>query len=256
VAKVIKKEIRSAVGLGSELIAHKDRREGANPDAKRPDRVVVAEDEGTASEDAARIGPQEGFVEGLRVIRGDGKSSYTGDVTADGTVIESMAGPAPSTEVGELRTMRILIERLNLDGENWGPPWRETGPERGVDCVADNLADADHQLLVQVTMPPESVILRALGTGALVPRSRESAEAVGPLYEALKEKHRKDLKYREVREGKRVVLAVDATHLSGYSFRSAVGAFREVHGRWAATLGFEAIWLVGPTAQMTYRIDS
>jgi hypothetical protein len=37
---------------------------------------------------------------------------------------------------------------------------------------------------------------------------------------------------------------------------SVVESFRERHGAWAATLGFDAVWIVGQGEGFTHRLDT
>ncbi|MFG3227608.1 hypothetical protein ACGF07_22890 [Kitasatospora sp. NPDC048194] len=260
--KPIELELLAAVGTSDDIVAHKTAAAGPSDEevpaagATGPSPVIIrASDVGNFSEDTVRDGPRQGFNEGLRIVRGDDKRSYNGDVTVDGAIIESMAGAALSTDDGELQVAHVLVERHNHDGGNWGPARKATGVEKGIDCEADDLADDTRKLSIQVTIPPENGVLQRLGNGHPVDRNQQAAEAVELLRQAVAKKHQNDLKHRPARGGSKVVLAIDATDRAGYAFQVVVSDFRALHGEWAKGLGFEAIWLVGPTAQTTYRLD-
>jgi hypothetical protein len=51
-----------------------------------------------------------------------------------------------------------------------------------------------------------------------------------------------------------LVLALDAIRAPGYTQRWVVDVIRNQHTEQIAQFGFSAIWLVGPTAELTYRL--
>jgi hypothetical protein len=51
-----------------------------------------------------------------------------------------------------------------------------------------------------------------------------------------------------------LLLALDAIRSPAYVHDEVVAAFLATHGEWAAGLGYWAIWLVGPTADLTRRL--
>jgi hypothetical protein len=51
------------------------------------------------------------------------------------------------------------------------------------------------------------------------------------------------------------VLALDALRSPGHVMPQVVHDFRTRHSDWAQCLGYSEIWLVGPTAALTYRLD-
>jgi hypothetical protein len=54
---------------------------------------------------------------------------------------------------------------------------------------------------------------------------------------------------------RKLLLALDAIRSPGYVEDPVVAAFLATHGTWAAGLGYQAIWLVGPTAELTHRLS-
>jgi hypothetical protein len=52
-----------------------------------------------------------------------------------------------------------------------------------------------------------------------------------------------------------ILLALNALDTPGHAVRRVVDLFRRRHGAEVAGLGFLAIWVVGPTASLTMRLD-
>jgi hypothetical protein len=52
-----------------------------------------------------------------------------------------------------------------------------------------------------------------------------------------------------------IVLALDATDSPRYALRAVADAFQAQHVAWAAGVGYQAIWLVGPVADLVHRLD-
>jgi hypothetical protein len=53
---------------------------------------------------------------------------------------------------------------------------------------------------------------------------------------------------------RKLMLALDAIRSPGYVEDPVMAAFLATHGTWAAGLGYQAIWLVGPTAELTHQL--
>jgi hypothetical protein len=67
---------------------------------------------------------------------------------------------------------------------------------------------------------------------------------------ALESKSKKDSSAQR----SKLLLALDAIRAPGYVHDAVVAAFVSDHGEWAAHLGYRAIWLVGPTADLTRQL--
>jgi hypothetical protein len=52
-----------------------------------------------------------------------------------------------------------------------------------------------------------------------------------------------------------LILALDARETPGQVTAQVVENFRKAHSTWTQGLGFKAVWLVGPTAELTFRLD-
>ena len=53
-----------------------------------------------------------------------------------------------------------------------------------------------------------------------------------------------------------LMLALDATRLPVLGFEDVVEEFQARFGTWIKSLGFEAVWLVGPQDSLTWRLDN
>ena len=53
-----------------------------------------------------------------------------------------------------------------------------------------------------------------------------------------------------------LTLALDATRLPALGFDSVIDSFRSKWGPWAHSLGFESVWLVGPSESLTWQLDT
>jgi hypothetical protein len=58
-----------------------------------------------------------------------------------------------------------------------------------------------------------------------------------------------------VRQRAQLVLALDADRLPALALEPVVREFRSTHGSWSAAQGFQQVWLVGPDARLTRRLD-
>jgi hypothetical protein len=63
----------------------------------------------------------------------------------------------------------------------------------------------------------------------------------------------KSKKYSSAQRSK-LLLALDAIRSPAYVHDAVLAAFLAAHGPWVASLGYRAIWLVGPTVDLTRRL--
>jgi hypothetical protein len=184
--------------------------------------------------------------EAIRVARGSEDSRVAGaDIDPVGELGDHIEGPASSKDRSELRAAMLLVEHLNACGDHWAPPTLYRGKEIGVDAVA---GDGAERLQIQVTTPERSA-WPLLAKQQRVERSDPSVnDAVDSLEAAIKDK----ALFSELGE---IVLALDATDSSRYALRAVADAFLARHASWAASVGYQAIWLVGPSADLVHRLD-
>jgi hypothetical protein len=158
-------------------------------------------------------------------------------------------GEPPHGERDSIKVCSILIERLNNDGASWGTPRKLEGLEKGVDGVAHDVRDPSKVLRIQVTHAlartkywAELARSKQLG----VQRTGSEEDLASDLFAAIQRKkdHPKD-----------VVLALNAIFTPGHAFVPVVAVFRSRYLRAVQSLGFEAIWIVGPTERYTAQLD-
>jgi hypothetical protein len=219
--------------------------------------VTVAKadgDEAWSAEDAVIDGQGGDPPEAIRIARESGGArSVSADRRTDGSVAERVAGPPPRKGESEIRVARGLVERWNRDGGRWEPPIScdeeraRTGTlEDGIDCRSHG---PDGDLLIQVTGPEVALwalLAKDQEVTRLHPSTQDLADAVWAAIE----------KKRLVSGRQNVVLALNATDCPSYSFRSADTAFRSRFGLRAAAVGYQAIWMVGPSADLVQRLDT
>lgn len=102
-------------------------------------------------------------------------------------------------------------------------------------------------LRVQVVRAEQEIWRQLAKTHMANARHANIAAAADSLRRAIERKqHRRD---------PGVVLALDADYAGSFAFKEVVRSFRERHGGWARALGFQAIWVVGPSEVLTVRLD-
>jgi hypothetical protein len=129
-----------------------------------------------------------------------------------------------------------------------------TTPTDDVDAIATN--DAGEVLQVQVTQVERAAWkLLALDRPASLQRTLdELVAAIRAAVDAKGDPSPRRRKGIPRAQRKRLLLALDAIRSPGYVHQPVVAAFLDQHREWAAGLGFRAIWLVGPTAELTRRV--
>jgi len=189
----------------------------------------------------------------VRIVDSSGES-VVADQMSDGSVQSSIEGRSRQGETGNLAICRILIERLNRDGGRWEEPTDTSGnsrTEEGVDCkVRDGKSVLNVQIVRAVIDQQFWSQLARDRQVAIPPATLE--QAAESLCAPIRAKAKKITTSEQRRE---IVLALDATQTPTYGFRDVVDSFRQLHGQWANGLGFRGIWVVGPTPDLTARLD-
>ena len=194
----------------------------------------------------ARNGDAVGFTESER----DGLSSAA-SLGPGGDLDDVLEGRSPQGEQDTLPACRVLVSKLNQGGADWDQPRR--GTREPVDCEADNRRAVTSRLCVQVVRA--NVDPRLWSTLNRAGKVEETGIAITTLAEQIKAAiEAKGQKLPAVsRSG--LVLALDATRLPASGFDVVVKEFRSTWGHWASSLGFDAVWLVGPLEELTWRLD-
>lgn len=170
------------------------------------------------------------------------------DASPDELITDHIEGNAPKRDDAELRAAQYLVNRLNQLGDDWNSPHlarADARTERGVDCIARGNSIRKQLLQIQVTTTEREVW-----------RQREYVHERNAEKLAIVEAIRAAIQDKATRADRRITLALDATDSPRAAFRSVVDAFRTKYGMWAAGVGFQEIWLVGPVAALVNRLDT
>ena len=183
----------------------------------------------------------------IRVADDQGRS-VTADLTSIGEARYEVAGRSRQNEEGVLEVCQILARRLRRDNGEVGEPRRATGPEQGVDC---EIPTHDEVLQVQVTRPATPDFWQRLNRDATAERSISSTDAANDLLALVEAKAQKT----SPSDRAHILLALDATETAVHAMPSVAQAVRERRGADVARHGFKAVWIVGPSDDLVFRID-
>ncbi len=167
---------------------------------------------------------------------------------------QEFQGRAAQGEADVLQVCRSLRAALEREGEHWErfkvPAWATDD----VDAYTTN--DGGQTLQVQVTKVERTAWkLLALDSSASFQHGIDGlAGAIRAAIDAKGDPSSQRRKGVPRSRRERLVLALDAIRSPGYVHEPVVTAFLDQHGEWAASLGYPAIWLVGPTAELTRRL--
>ena len=185
--------------------------------------------------------------EAIRVVDGQ-RQSVTADLTSYGEACYEVAGRSRQNEEGVLEICQILARRLRHDNGKVGEPRRATGPERGVDC---EIPTPEEILQVQITRPASPDFWQSLNCNATAKRSISSADAADDLLALVEAKARKT----SPSDRAQILLALDATETAVHAMPSVVQTVQERRGSDISRQGFKAVWIVGPSDDLVFRID-
>jgi hypothetical protein len=226
--------------------------EAASPAAETGDVTVAAGSaHATASAFSPRVATHSHYPDGTEeiVIGGEGFRSSSRAAGKDRRQHFQLLGdrrPAQN-EQDVLQACRSLRGALNRKGESWSAFSLSPSPADDVDAIAEDGAGA--VLRVQVTQVERAVWSR-LARDRHATLRRSVPELALDIRTAVESKSKK---YSSAQRSK-LLLALDAIRAPGYVHDAVVAAFVSDHGEWAAHLGYRAIWLVGPTADLTRQL--
>ena len=148
---------------------------------------------------------------------------------------------------------RVLVSVLNASEGNW----TDLVPGEGVvDCEAVDSDLPDRKLSIQVVraIVDQSLWKQLNRQGSFEELNVSKGQLVGQMKDAIEKKANDRTIPRTVRQS--LTLALDATRLPVLGFEDVVEEFQAQFGTWAKSLGFEAVWLVGPQDSLTWRLDN
>ena len=212
---------------------------------------VSVEERVVGSDHFAMLGKREEktstFAESRRL---DGRAA-SADRSNDGSFSFSVSGSSPQGEEQSLNACRLLVEKLNSLGATWGEP--SLIEMADVDCQAVDTDDHENVLQVQVVQAvTDPRLWRRLNT-------QGSAQLSATDTSSLAEQIEGAIKHKETKipanARSDLTLALDATLVPAFAFDHVIEEFRSAYGTWANSLGFAAIWLVGPLDDLVRQLD-
>uniref|UniRef100_A0AAU2UZF2 Uncharacterized protein n=1 Tax=Streptomyces sp. NBC_00003 TaxID=2903608 RepID=A0AAU2UZF2_9ACTN len=212
------------------------------PDDQPPVHYVSDGEHAVGSEEVTvgKAGPGE--AQGIRHIR-NGRSTGA-DIDADGTITSEIEGPPTPKADRELRTAQRLVEHLNNQCGHWGSvvlTSSDARTEGGIDATAlDERGGLPLKIQTTVVERDAWQILSRVGAHASEQQLEAAAETVR---QAILDKQ------HHPKHG--IVLALDATDAVATALPRVAEEFGNRHGAWAAGLGYDAIWIVGPPSFVT-----
>jgi hypothetical protein len=212
---------------------------------------IIVEERLHLSEHASALqergGQAIGFTESERQGRASGAS-----LVEDGRVSYSLTGTSPQGEEDTLAVCRLLVGVLRAAGEDWADP---TASDGVVDCLAPAKDNPRSVLKIQVVraIPDPDLWSELSRVGRIDRAGVDRGQLVSQLRAAVQHKASDKKVPPSVRPD--LVLALDANRLPGLTLDAVVEDYRTEHGAWTASHGFRAVWLVGPTARLTWRLD-
>jgi hypothetical protein len=206
----------------------------------------------TASDHVAAIQSRDGEAIGFTESERQGRASSAA-TAEDGSVSFTLTGTSPTGEEDTLQACRILLAALKRHGEEW------VGLRRGdglADCIAQRPDGSEGALEIQVVRAiPDQTLWKGLAQSRrLEQASVQRDDLVRQLRAAVGLKSG-DEKIPPPSRGS-LVLALDANRLPAVALPAVVRDYRAAHGPWTRSLGFQAVWVVGPDASLTWRLDT
>jgi hypothetical protein len=217
-----------------------------DPDA-RPASPVVETARGRGSIPSARAVSHSHFDDGSESIVIGSVEFRSSSLTGGEDQRQDFYGRAAQNEEEVLQVCRSLRAALNRDGAAWGTFRLPPSSHDDVDAIAEDGAGAI--LRVQVTRV-ERAAWQTLAREGQATSRRTVEELAADIRAAVESK----LGYPRAQR-RELLLALDAIRSPGYVHDVVAAAFLADHREWAASLGYRAIWLVGPTAELTRQLS-
>jgi DNA-directed RNA polymerase subunit RPC12/RpoP len=207
-----------------------------------------AHDSINMSDHVSALHQRKGKTIGFRESARQGRSA-SADQGEDGELSYTLNGSSPQGEEDTLLACRILVNKLNNVGGNWQPP---TIGEGVIDCQAVDRQCKERKLYIQVVRANvDTELWKTLNLEGKIERRDNSTALAKQIKSAI------EAKVQKVPTASRrgLVLALDATRLPALGFDAVVEDFHSKWSPWASALGFDSIWLVGPSESLTWQLD-
>lgn len=216
----------------------------------RPDRDDNFGASAAISAHSSATTTRKGKIVGFGESDGRGRAA-SGDVVGSGMIEITVSGSSPRGEEGALAACERLVEHLNLSGSSWASPIEVVGVQH-VDAKVQRADGVDGTpLTIQVVRAlTDPGFWRSLGRNSNTAISVSVPEAADFLKAAVESKANKI----PVEIRRDITLVLDATDVPGLSLDPVVDEFNCRLGEWAASLGFESVWVVGPWREMVREL--
>lgn len=180
------------------------------------------------------------------------KRVASSDMSAIDRFSYSISGQASHCENDTLDACRILATRLRLGGLACEDPVESQLPH--IDAVLE-LRESTSVKALQIQVVRAVVdqkLWKDLAQSGSVDQSNVPVEsAVQMLANAI------SLKLRKIDDTHRpqITLLLNSIETPFMCFDAVLEQFQQKHGAWLENQGFNQVWLVGPDAQLTFRLD-
>jgi hypothetical protein len=204
------------------------------------------------SENVVIVRRHEDNAVGVRMA-GDLGRDISADLQPGGETESSIRAHPRTNEQNVPEVARIFQQHLNNEGAAWLDPEIcanvSAKEERGVDFI---LREGDRSMECQVVRPgyQNFKLWPRIAGGDTVQMKQVSAEAAEDLKKAIERKERKI----PPRDRSCITLVIDVIETPALVLGSVPDEFRRLYGAWAKSLKFGAIWIVGPTSQLTFKL--
>jgi hypothetical protein len=158
-------------------------------------------------------------------------------------------GENPQGERNSLHVCEILVEALRRTGEDWSDA--VIGQDEPIDCQSSNPRGEYLQIQVVRATRHRNLWRRFTTTRSTGLQSDTPAALADELKATIDSKQ--SMLPPTVKAG--LVLALDATRVSGYALDRVADEFRRTHGLWCRGTGFKSVWIVGPFPDLVSRVD-
>ena len=179
-----------------------------------------------------------------------GGRTSSAELGVDGLIETLIRGSSPQGEEDTRSACELLLSVLRSAGATFDVVIDGPEPADGV------LRDSSNHILDQPVQVVRAVATQSLwralaqtGEGRVAQLIEEHAAELAAAIQ------HKATAHSSVQRAE-FVLALDATRLPGHSLDAVVKSFRDSRATWASSIGFRAIWLVGPSARLTWRLDA
>lgn len=159
-----------------------------------------------------------------------------------------ISGDAPENEDNAVETAKRLVWALNARGAAWS----EAQPAPGSDDHDANstwAGDAKRVLLIQVVRIANGARWRDLRTNGAIAEEIDFDAAADELRAAIAKKEGKHYARKSS-----LTLAIDVSQLPSHTLAPVLRAFEARYGDEARAIGFESIWVVGPSVPAVFPL--